>query len=329
MEGRSSVADRPHRRHLARPTGRRTADGAPIVTYPREPGLSPIGISRFTSDLRPRGGVPGGMPHAHDFLLLTYLEVGGGSIRVNRRDWRVRAGDALVVGPGDLVATGDEPGLDRTEGWCVYFPPDVLAPAGASWRSHPLLSPFTAGAAAVRRLHVPEPDRPAWSARLSALDAELTDRSVGYPQAARAHLTLLLVSVSRLAVDVAGDLRRNDEPLLAAVFDVIETRYHQPLSLLDVAETVGLSPGHLTTTVARKTGRTVQQWITERRMTEARRLLTDTDLTIHAIATRTGYRDPAYFVRTFKRAHGTTPTTWRRREPEQADQTPRNGLRVS
>jgi AraC family transcriptional regulator, transcriptional activator of pobA len=64
--------------------------------------------------------------------------------------------------------------------------------------------------------------------------------------------------------------------------------------------------------VARRTGRTVQQWITERRMTEARRLLARTDLTIEATAGHCGYSDAGYFIRTFKRDHGVTPAQWRR-----------------
>ena len=36
-----------------------------------------------------------------------------------------------------------------------------------------------------------------------------------------------------------------------------------------------MSPGHLTTVVRRKTGRTVLEWIAERRMAEARRLLVE------------------------------------------------------
>jgi AraC-like DNA-binding protein len=222
----------------------------------------------------------------------------------------------FVIAPGDLVSTGDAGGLATAEGWCVFFPPDVLAPPVAGglvpWRAHPLLFPFTAGAVPARRLHIPAAARPAWSARFTELEAELGERRDGYAEAAVALLTLLLVDVSRLAADVAGDLRSNDEPLLAEVFDVIEARYHEPLSLRDVAAAVGLSAGHLTTTVARKTGRTVQQWITERRMAQARRLLTDTDLTVEATATRAGYRDVSYFIRTFKRDHGVTPADWRR-----------------
>lgn len=214
-----------HGRHQGRVTRRRTPDGAPVVTYQRAPGL-PVGTARFTATVRPPGGFPGGRPHVHDFLLLTYFEAGGGSMRVNHCDWPVAAGDALVVAPGDLVSSGDATGLTAAEGWCVFFPPDVLAPptpgAFQSWRAHPLLFPFTAGAAGARRLHVPPPDRPTWSRRIQALDHELRQRQDGHTEAALAHLTLLLVSVSRLAADVAGDLRLNDEPLLATVFDVIE-----------------------------------------------------------------------------------------------------------
>jgi transcriptional regulator GlxA family with amidase domain len=199
----------------------------------------------------------------------------------------------------------------------VFFPPEVLpsqAPgAFLSWRAHPLLFPFVGGSAGgAQHLKVPVEERPAWSARIASLELELVGRRDGYREAALAQLTLLLVEVSRLATDIVGDLRLNDEPLLAEVFAVIEQRYHEPISLKDVARTVGLTPGHLTTAVRRKTARTVGEWITERRMAEARRLLVQTDLAVNEVGRRTGYVDPAYFVRSFRRVHNTTPLRWRR-----------------
>jgi hypothetical protein len=74
-----------------------------------------------------------------------------------------------------------------------------------------------------------------------ALDLELRQRHDGYREAALAHLTLLLVDVSRLAVDVVGDLRLNNEPLLAEVFGFIEERYSERVSLKEVARAVSLS----------------------------------------------------------------------------------------
>ena len=74
---------------------------------------------------------------------------------------------------------------------------------------------------------------------------------------------------------------------------------------------MGLTPGHLTTVVGRKTGRTVLEWITERRMVEARKLLVETDLSVGQVSRRVGYGDAGYFARTFGRAHGATPFGWR------------------
>src|SRR5262249_34997052 len=231
--------------------------------------------------------------------------------------WSMAAGDSFVIAPGEVIAVGDVHGLAAAEGWAVFFPPDVLQAgtpgAFRSWQAHPLLFPFVRGATGgAQRLHVPPAERPAGSERCAGRAGGLGERRESSRGAVLAPLPVLLVGVSRLAADVAGDLRRRDEPLLARVFDLVEARYPEPISLDDVAAAVGLSPGHLTTVVARKTGRTVQQWIIERRMAEARRLLAETDLTMDAVGTPVGYRDPSYFIRSFKRTHGVTPLQWRR-----------------
>jgi AraC family transcriptional activator of pobA len=247
-----------------------------------------------------------------------YFERGGGSLRLGEREWSVEAGDAYVVAPGEVIGSGDgASGFREAEGWAVTFPTEALgdrAPgAFLSWRAHPLLFPFVGGAAGgAQSLRVPPCERSSWSERFSALDLELSRRRDGYREAALAHLTLLLVEVSRLAADVVGDLRLKDEPLLAEVFGFIEEHYGEPISLKDVARAVGLSPGHLTTVVRRKTGRTVLGWITERRMAEARRLLVETDLSVEEVGREVGYKDRGYFARTFGRAHGATPLGWRR-----------------
>jgi AraC family transcriptional activator of pobA len=292
-----------------------TRAGAPVYGYRRVPGVPPVGVVRVHDGHLSPDVVPP-RPHAHDFLVLVYVERGGGRIRLDDREWRVDAGDVLLVAPGEVV-TFVEPELHHAEGWSVYFPPDVIQPgdlgAFLSWRAHPLLFPFVRGVAGgAQRLHVPPEQRAAIVDHVVAVEREVRERRDGCNEAAIAHLTLLLVEVSRIAADVSDDLALRGEPQLAAVFDAIEAGFRGPLSLADVAATVGLTPGHLTTVVGRKTGRTVQQWITERRMVEARRLLADTELTVEAVGTRVGYRDPGYFARRFRRAHGASPLEWRR-----------------
>jgi AraC-like DNA-binding protein len=240
-------------------------------------------------------------------------------LRTGRRAWPIEAGDLFVIAPGDVMGHIKAADLVETDGWGVFFTADALGPevpgAHLAWRTHPLLFPFVRGGAlGALRLRVPEPDRPQWVARIGALHDELTRRQDSHREAALAHLVLLLVDVSRLAADVVGGgwhgvLR---EPLLAEVFDVIERRYPEPLSLRDVAAAVSISPGHLTSTVRKRTGRTVQEWITERRMVQARRLLAATDLPVNEVGRRVGFPDAGYFARTFGKVHGISPAQWRR-----------------
>ena len=65
------------------------------------------------------------------------------------------------------------------------------------------------------------------------------------------------------------------------------------------------------TVVRRRTGRTVQQWSTQRRLQEARHLLTETDLGVAAVARRCGYPDPSYFIKRFRAEYALTPARWR------------------
>jgi len=306
----------------------RHGDGPPVHAYEAVPGVPPVSVLRFLGREHPPDGPPDGHAHSHDFLVLAYFERGGGSVRLGEREWLVEAGGAYVIAPGEVVGVGDDAsGFHEAEGWTVFFPPEVLGPqtpgAYLSWRAHPLLFPFVRGAAGgAQRLRVPPGERTSWSERFSALDLELHCRRDGYREAVLAYLMLLLVGVSRLAADVVGDLRLKDEPLLAEVFGFIEERYGERVSLKDVARAVGLTPGHLTTVVRRKTGRTVGEWIAERRMAEARRLLVETDLSVEEVGRKVGYGDPGYFVRSFRRAHGATPLGWRRagRKPEGLEQ---------
>jgi AraC family transcriptional regulator, transcriptional activator of pobA len=277
------------------------------------PGELPVATWRLAHDWESSGSFE---EHTHDFPGLAYFETTGGVLRTGRHAWPIEAGDLFVIAPGDVMGRIHAADLAGSDGWGVFFTADALGPdvpgAHLAWRTHPLLFPFVRGGAiGALRLRVPEPDRPEWTVRIRALHEELAQRRDGYREAALAHLVLLLVGVSRLAVDVVGDLRENQEPLLAEVFEVIERRYPEPLSLRDVAAAVNISPGHLTATVRGQTGRTVQQWITERRMVQARRLLAATALPIGEVGRRVGFPDAGYFARTFGKVHGVSPARWR------------------
>ncbi|OBB67388.1 AraC family transcriptional regulator [Mycobacterium sp. 852014-50255_SCH5639931] len=270
--------------------------GVPVYAYRTDPDTPPVTVVRSgPEDFVDRGR------HIHDFPALWYLPAPG-LVYV--------AAAGRVLDPAQLA--------DRDAGIAVFFDPAALGEDGRSpwpaWRAHPLLFPFLHGhAGGILRLEVPAARRPVWDAAIGSIEAELLARQDGYRQATLAHLTLLLIDLARLAGPVVAELRRAGEPLLAEVFEVIDRRHAEALSLRDVAGELGVTSGHLTTVVRRRTGRTVGEWITERRMAEARGLLADTDLPVAEVARRVGIADPGYFSRLFGRTHGLSPRGWRRR----------------
>ena len=102
-----------------------------------------------------------------------------------------------------------------------------------------------------------------------------------------------------------------DCPRLSAVFEFIEAHYQKPINLTDVAQAVGYSPAYLTNLSQSHTGRTIKAWIIERRMAQARQLLTTTAQSIKQVAESIGYSDAGYFTRQFRKLHGVTPQVWR------------------
>ena len=108
-----------------------------------------------------------------------------------------------------------------------------------------------------------------------------------------------------------GEDRFHYCPQLKEVFDFIEAHYHEAISLRHVANKVGFSPTYLTELVKRKTGKTVNRWIIERRLTAACSLLLETTNSIESVAESVGYNNLTHFFNQFRKHYQTTPKVWR------------------
>lgn len=253
--------------------------------------------------------------HAHHDLELLYFVRGGGTHRLGGHAWQVRDGDAYLVAPG---VVHDLAGLDpEARGWAVVFDADALRGTGGAeslllWRASPLLRPFLAAEydASVARLEVAPAERPRWEQRFESMRRELEQPAAGSVEALGAHLLLLLVDIGRGASGTDGGID-DRETVLVDLFEAVERRFADGVSASDVASELGFTVGHLSTLVRRRTGRTLGEWILERRMAEARRLLATTGLPVQQVAQRIGYGDAAYFSRRFRSRHGVSPSGWR------------------
>ena len=284
-------------------------DGTPVYRYEQRLGAPAVSVTRFDSE-DAHAGLPPDHRHAHDFLVLVYVEEGEGSVVVDGAERALRAGEVHAVSPGQVIGDSSVSALARCRAWSVAFTPDAVPALAAvsplAWTHHPLLALFAPGAG---HALVAGADRARWSAWLAELAEELDDPGrLGAREVVAGLLTRILVAAARLAPGTPG----TPDPLVERVFDEIEATFRGPVTVGDVARALGYTPGHLTTVVRERTGRPLLEWVTERRMTEVRRMLRETDLPLGVVAARTGLRDATYLVRRFRDRYGITPQRWRR-----------------
>lgn len=249
--------------------------------------------------------------HGHRFYELLFVTQGTGWHRVGLERANVGPGSLLLIAPGEVH---DTRGLVNVRGWLLLFEASAVRASTTTLSQLPselAFLPFARGAGAPAAFTVPAKEREDWAMRLASLQRETTHTALGRNQLARAELDVVLIKAARLVAPSLG-LGASHRPLLAEVFQFIDARYTRPISLRDVAKAVRRSPAHLTTVVREASGRSVVQWISERRMAEARRLLLETELEVAEIGERVGLPEPSYFVRRFHASHRVTPLTFRR-----------------
>jgi YesN/AraC family two-component response regulator len=104
-----------------------------------------------------------------------------------------------------------------------------------------------------------------------------------------------------------------------AAMRAIELSYmKRDLDMAAIAKAVGTSTGHLRNLFHDHVGHTVVEHLHDIRITEARRFLIGTDLSVYEIARNCGYDNTGDLDRHFFHRAGCSPTEFRRREREQS-----------
>lgn len=86
------------------------------------------------------------------------------------------------------------------------------------------------------------------------------------------------------------------------------------LHMGDVARRFGYSEGYFYRRFKKRTGVAPNVYLTRVRIEHAMRLLRKSSLAVGEVAAKTGFEDPLYFSRVFKRTTGLSPLTFRLRE---------------
>jgi len=116
-----------------------------------------------------------------------------------------------------------------------------------------------------------------------------------------------------VVVRQSTDVMAIDDPDVVAALEYIAHHAMKNIGVEDVAEQAGLGRRVLERRFQAVLGRTVLQEIWRVRIEQAKELLTETDLSMPSIASRSGFSSPQRMAVVFRKVTGMTPTEFRRR----------------
>lgn len=232
----------------------------------------------------------------HKGFSVSYVRRGSFGYRVRGASFELVTGSTLAGHPGDeFTCTHDHAYGDE----CLSF---ELAPELVESMSGPLASWRSGGIPPLPELVV-----------LGELaQAAADDRSdVGLEEAG-------MLFASRFVEVATGrkreprQTRARDRRRAVEAAQWIDARSHEPIDLESAARQVELSSFHFLRLFAAVLGVTPHQYVVRCRLRRAARLLADDRRSITDVAFDVGFGDVSNFVRTFHRAAGVSPSSFRR-----------------
>jgi len=105
----------------------------------------------------------------------------------------------------------------------------------------------------------------------------------------------------------------HDINLLFDLKEIIDENYMEHISLADVSKRLNEKPYHINTLTKEKLDHTLNKLAADKLLLEAKRKIVFTDLSTKEVAYETGFNDPDYFNRFFKKKTSFTPLEFRKR----------------
>lgn len=149
---------------------------------------------------------------------------------------------------------------------------------------------------------------------LDMIQREMASDTPAHDRAVEAYLGLLGVWLERQVVKAAPEQVRPDAArrLVARYTALLEREFRSGTGVGEMAAALGVTPTHLTRCCRQACGRSAIDILQDRRIFEARRLLSETDMPVGRIGESLGFASPAYFTRAFQHLTGKSPTAFRR-----------------
>lgn len=108
--------------------------------------------------------------------------------------------------------------------------------------------------------------------------------------------------------------QQTEDSMIDKMKEYIAVHCGEDLTLDAMSEQFAMNPSYFSSYFHQKTGAKYKDYLTRVRMTEAKRLLLQTDLKIYEVSEKVGYSDVRYFPQAFAKATGVLPKEYRRKK---------------
>jgi AraC family transcriptional activator of pobA len=293
-------------------------DAIPVHSLPKSQSPVPaLKIYRFkntavsanTSETLPITPLPTDTPHRHTYYEILFIEEGQGFHEIDFHSYAMQGTGMHFLKPGQVhLLTFAVP----CQGFIVAFSEDFYNfynPAGTS------LSKFPFFQTAIRQpiLRLSEAERRYFH---NMLENMVEDHLRNEPDQNMLgqYLGLMLQKCAIISQKETRSYENSASsiPEIVGHFqELVEKNFREMHEVQQYATILKVSPDYLSKTVKRFLGVQTQEYILDKLLLEAKRLLVFTNLSSKEIAYHIHIEDPSYFGRIFKRKSGLTPNEYR------------------
>ena len=248
-------------------------------------------------------------PHRHSFYHLVLFTGGKGKHTIDFEKFAVKPYQIYFMAPGQVHSWHFEEGVD---GYIVHFNEALFT--SFLYNSHYLERfLFFSGNAAQGVCQLPTAVHANVTGLFETMLAEIEAPKEQNLDVVRLKLLELFITVDRHCFHKKKvQVPQQKLTLLRSFQSLIDKHYKQIRLPKEYADLLYVTPNHLNALCQDLLGKTAGDLIRDRVLLEAKRLLTNADLTIAQIAYELNFQDNSYFNRFFKKSVGVTPDDFRK-----------------
>lgn len=249
--------------------------------------------------------------HRHNFYMLLLCSSGKGAQDIDFKTYQARQYRVFLMQPGQIHRWRE---IEELKGYILFFTKDFFE---LRYQSNMLQEfPFFNSSLQEPYLDLNTESYSPIEQFLLCMEEEYKHKNTLYrQQIIRSCLNVLLCKLSRFYLPQEEEQKRkNSSWLNMRKFEqLIEEHFRSKHGVKDYAALLFLTPNYLNSLCSQCLGISAGEFIRQRIMLEAKRLLCHSDMQISEIAYHLGFQDHAYFSRFFKKYSSTNPEQFRQK----------------